>query len=150
MSLRVVKYKPQHLYDIRCRVEQVANWSELITEGIAELLEDTNSAQTLLDGDKIICIAGYIEDGQGGVEVYTFLSGEFKNHLKFIVQWLKEELDMVQLNSDYEHISSMGLASWPFLPRWMKTLGFLPVCLVAGHGRYGEDYILYRRKPWLK
>ena len=145
--LREVPYEPTHLYSIECRPEQVALWKELIDEGLAERILEMDTAFTLLDeNNRVVVVAGVIQSPEQWGEVYTFLGDDFQKHLKFIIRWLKAQLDVVQLK--FEELYAMGRLSWPFLPRWMAALDFFPVAPIPNAGRYGESYMLYRRKPW--
>lgn len=138
--MKIVRFDPSHLWQIRAQDHQVAVVSRYLTDQYAELLS-SGLAYTGFDGTRVVGCAGIVTQFAGVGTLWAVLADDSRRHFVAIHRTVERVLGMVRLRR-LEASSEVDFAQGC---RWLELLGFQSEGVMRSYGPDGKDHFRYAK-----
>ena len=141
--MRIVRFDPSHLWQIRAQAHQVAVVSRYLTDQYAEILS-AGLAYTGFDGTRVVACAGIVTQFAGVGTLWGVLADDSRGHFLAIHRTALRVLGMARLR----RLEASSEVDFPQGCRWLELLGFQSEGVMRSYGPDGKDHHRYARITW--
>jgi hypothetical protein len=139
--VELIPYVKEHMDRINLRAHEQANFSKDLLHSVYNI----NMSFTLLDGEKIICLACHTRNATGFVEVFITPSCDVKSYALRFQKMCKAYIKRIEEDTPkFRRMETRSLAN-EATDRWMESLGFTCEGTHRNYAPDGSDYRTWAR-----